>query len=435
MSNNPALHEEIESYFDRLWPLLRSITGDGVRNTHDILSEIIPLESMEIPSGSKVFDWEVPKEWVVRDAYLIDPDGNRILDVWENNLHLINYSAPYRGEITLEELNDHLYSISDLPQAVPYVTSYYAPRWGFCLPHQQRESLPKGQYQVVIDTEYIDGSMTISESVLPGQEETEVLISTYTCHPSMANNELSGPLVSAFLYRKLAELEHRRLSYRFVFLPETIGSLAYLSVRGDHLKKRMIAGYVVTCVGDAGSFTYKRSRQGASVADRAAEHILAGDGGSTNVESSILDFFPDGGSDERQYCSPGFNLPVGSLMRTMYAKYPEYHTSLDNRDFISFPAMCESIEVYLKILLSLDMNKKYLNTLPNGEPQLSKRNLYPTLGMKNANQERSAILWLLNLSDGDNDLLSVSAKSGIEISVIHSVAQTCVKAGLLEPIQ
>jgi len=435
MSSTPALHEEIGAYFDRLWPLLRSITGDGVRKTHDVLSEIIPLERIEIPTGTEVFDWEVPKEWVVRDAYLIDPNGKRILDVWENNLHLVNYSVPYNGELTLSELDEHLYSVPNLREAIPYVSSYYTPRWGFCLSQQQRDSLPDGRYQVVVDTEHVDGSMTLGELVLPGQEQTEVLISTYTCHPSMANNELSGPLVAAFLYRKLAELEHRRLTYRFVFLPETIGSLAYLAIRGDHLKEQMMAGYVVTCVGDDGPFTYKRSRLGTSLGDRAAEHVLDGDGGSVHVESSVLDFFPNAGSDERQYCSPGFNLPVGSLMRTMYAKYPEYHTSLDNREFISFPAMCESVEIYFKILISLEMNRKYQNLYPYGEPQLGKRNLYSNLGIKNVDQERSAILWLLNLSDGVHDLLSISSQSGIEISVIHAAAQRCVEAKLLEAIQ
>jgi len=432
MSSTPALHEEIGSYFDRLWPLLRSITGEGVRKTHDILSEIIPLERMEIPSGSEVFDWEVPKEWVIRDAYLIDPNGKRILDVWENNLHLVNYSVPYQGELTLAELNEHLHTLPELPQAIPYVTSYYAPRWGFCLSQQQRDDLPDGRYKVVVDTDHIDGSMTLGEAVLPGEEEAEVLISTYTCHPSMANNELSGPLVTAFLYRKLAALERRRLTYRFIFLPETIGSLAYLSLRGEHLKERMIAGYVVTCVGDDGPYTYKRSRNGNSLADRVATHVISQ---SDGIEKAFLDFVPDRGSDERQYCSPGFNLPVGSMTRTMYSDYPEYHTSLDNRDFISFKAMTETVDMYYRIMLALDRNVTYRSLNPFGEPQLGRRGLMATLATRGIPEETSAILWVLCFADGDHDLLSIAERSGRSLELLHSAAERCVASGLLERIK
>ena len=290
----------------------------------------------------------IPKEWVVREAYLIDPLGKRILDIQENNLHLLNYSIAFKGTISKAELEKHLYSLPNQPTAIPYVTSYYAARWGFCLSQQQRDILPEGDYQVFIDTEMIEGSLTISEAVLQGESEQEVLISTYTCHPSLTNNELSGPLVAAFLYQKLAALEKRRLTYRFVFLPETIGAIAYLSVRGEHLKKNTIAGYVVTCIGDAGNFTYKRSRSYASLADHAAEHVLK----HLDKPSKIINFSPLG-SDERQYCSPGFNLPIGSLMRSMYGTFAEYHTSLDNREFISFEAMAESVEVYFKVMMTL----------------------------------------------------------------------------------
>ena len=423
--------EMIASYFDRLWPLFRSITGDGVRQTLDILSELVPMEKHEIPSGTNVFDWTVPQEWVVREAFVLAPNGKRILDIARNNLHLLNYSIPFRGDVSREELDQHLHSLPELPQAIPYVTSYYEPRWGFCLSQDQRDSLPEGTYQVVIDTDHIDGSLTYGEAVLPGTESAEVLISSNVCHPSLANNELSGPLVSAFLYRRLESMKERRLTYRFVFIPETNGCIAFLSARGQQLRDNLTAGYSVTCIGDDAPFTYKRSRAGNSLADRAALYILSQEDG---IGSSILDFFPDGGSDERQYCSPGFNLPVGSLMRSMYLKYPEYHTSLDNRDFISFQAMSRSIDVYCRVMQALDVNQTYLNLMPWGEPQLGKRGLYPTLGVIDRSGRTSALRWLLNFADGDHDLLSIAERSGQLIEHLHAAAQTCLQAGLIKRV-
>jgi aminopeptidase-like protein len=422
-----SLADDIAIYFDRLWPILRSITGAGVRQTHDILSELVNLEHYEIPTGTPVFDWVIPKEWVVREAYVIDPSGKRILDIQENNLHLLNYSIPFRGVISKEELEQHLYSLPNQPTAIPYVTSYYAPRWGFCFSQQQRDTLPEGDYQVFIDTEMIDGSLTISEAVLPGETEQEVLISTYICHPSLANNELSGPLVAAFLYQKLSGLKKRRLTYRFVFLPETIGAIAYLSLRSEYLKKNLVAGYVVTCVGDAGNFTYKRSRSYPSLADRAAEHVLK----HLDKASKVIDFSPLG-SDERQYCSPGFNLPMGSLMRSMYGTFPEYHTSLDNRDFISFTSMAESVETYFKVMMALENNVFYKNLFPYGEPQLSKRGLYETLGRNTIPELSSAVFWLLNFADGEHDLLAIAEKSGFSIELLQQAVQACLDTGLIK---
>ena len=273
MTASPAKERALlEDCFDRLWPIMRSITGDGVRETHDILGELIPLERMEIPSGTKTFDWTVPKEWVFRDAYVIDPNGGRILDARHNTLHLVNYSEPFRGTLSRGELDDHLYSLPERPDAIPYVTSYYRPRWGFCLSQAQRNALPDGDYQVVVDTDLIDGSLTLSECVLPGESTDEVLLSTYTCHPSMANNELSGPLVAAALAKRIAAWPKRRLTYRFVFAPETIGAIAYLSKRGEHLKQSLVAGYIITCVGIPAPFTYQRSRRGNSLADKVAHN-------------------------------------------------------------------------------------------------------------------------------------------------------------------
>jgi aminopeptidase-like protein len=427
-----SLSKELEVYFDRLWPILRSITGEGVRQSHDILAEVVALERHEIPSRTQVFDWTVPQEWRVHEAYLIDPNGKRLLDVKDNNLHLLNYSVPFKGILSKADLEPHLYSLPEKPEAIPYVTSYYAPRWGFCLSQRQRDALPEGNYQVVIDTELFDGSLTLSEAVLPGESNDEVLLSTYTCHPSLANNELSGPLVTAFLYRELQKLRERRLTYRFVFLPETIGALTYLHLRGEQLKQHLVAGYVVTCIGDPGNFTYKRSRASSlssnlSLVDRAAEHTLKHSG----KPYEVIEFSPLG-SDERQYGSPGFNLPVGSLMRSMYGTYPEYHTSLDNKAFVSFQAMAESTEMYLGIMKTLESNRTYKNLFPYGEPQLGKRGLYETLGRNTIPELSSAVFWLLNYADGNHDLLWIAEKSGYSIELLAKAAQACLQAGVIE---
>lgn len=425
-----AEQTEIAATFDRLWPILRSLTGAGVRETHDILGELLPLERFEIPSGTPVFDWTVPPEWVVREAYVVTPGGRRILDVRENTLHLVNYAVPFRGQLSLEELEPHLYSLPDQPDAVPYVTSYYTPRWGFCLAHRERERLPEGHYEVVVDTEHLDGSrggsLTLSEAVLPGETDEEVLLSTYTCHPSLANNELSGPLVTAFLYRRLALWERRRYTYRFVFAPETIGALAYLKLRGDLLKRHLVAGYVVTCAGDDAPFTYKRSRRGDTLADRAALHVL-----SRFPDTKVRAFFPQG-SDERQYGSPGFDLPVGSIMRSMYGTYSEYHTSLDNRDFISFAALQGTVDVYERVLRALEHNGRFRNLAPYGEPNLGKRGLYPERGTERPEERVAATLWVLNYSDGLHDLLQIADMSGLGVGILADAARACVAAGLLE---
>lgn len=429
----PVPAAEIATLFDRLWPIHRSITGPGVRETHDILGEILPLERMEIATGTPVFDWTVPPEWHCHAAYIVAPDGNRLADVAENNLHLVGYSIPFHGILDRAELDAHLYSFPDQPDAIPYVTSYYTPRWGFCLPHSQREALPEGYYEVVVDTELIDGSLTLSEAVLEGESEDEVLFSTYTCHPSMANNELSGPIVTAFLYRRLAALPRRRFTYRFAFLAETIGCLAYLSVRGDRLRARLKAGYVVTCVGDDGPYTYKHSRGGDTLADRAARHALTQSVPAD--QTRYLDFDPSDGSDERQYGSPGFDLPVGSLSRTIYAAFPQYHTSLDNRDFVSFDAMSDSIEAYLRICRALEANSTFENLVRYGEPSLGKRGLYPTVGGgQSVEHDVRCLLWLLNRSDGTEDLLAIAARSGLSIEDLRRQADRCVEAGILKQV-
>lgn len=306
------LAQELESLFDRLWPILRSISGPGARQTHEVLGEIAPLKRIEVPSGTRVFDWTIPKEWRVQEAFVLCPDGRRILDVRDNNLHLLNYSAPFRGIVSQQELDRHLFSRPNLPDAVPYVTSYYKERWGFCIADSERRNLPDGDYQVVIDADLVEGSLTLSECILPGESDEEIFFSSFTCHPSMANNELAGPLVQAVLCRELARRASRRYTYRFVWHPETIGSIAYLHLRGDTLKRRMAAGFGFCCVGDGRRLTFKESRCGTTLADKVAEFCLKR---YASKQTFIKPFEPFDG-DERQYCSPGFDLPYGCFMHT-----------------------------------------------------------------------------------------------------------------------
>lgn len=423
---------EIATYFDRLWPICRSLTGSGVRDTLDILGELVPMERHRVASGSKVFDWEVPQEWNIRAAYLVNPNGERIADFAVNNLHVWSYSTPVAGEFTYDELAPHIRTLPQQPSAIPYVTTYYHRTWGFCLDHNTWQKQPReGKYKVMIDSDLSDGFLDYGEAVLPGSSDREVLFSTYVCHPSMANNELSGPLVQAFLYRLIAGMANRRYTYRFVFAPETIGIVAYLDRVGQHLKAHLDAGYVVTCVGDRGDLTYKRSKRDSSLADRVAEHVLRYGGKPHRVIP-----FAVGGSDERQYCSPGFNLPVGSLMRTPYQQYPEYHTSLDDRTFISFSHLIDSIETYYSMVQVLELNGKYRNTVAYGEPQLGKRGLYPQSLNPDDNREAlHNLLHLLAYADGETDLISIAEQRGRSALVFESALQKCLRAGLLETVE
>jgi aminopeptidase-like protein len=416
----------IEVYFDRLWPICRSITGPGFRESLDILSEIMPMERLVFKTGEKVLDWVVPEEWNPKDAYFIDPLGRKHADFKENNLHLLGYSTPFQGKMPLEQLKKHLYTLKNQPDAIPYVTSYYEGRWGFCLTFNELSNLPEGAYTVVIETELRKGELVVGEAVLPGDSRKEVLFSSYLCHPSLANNELSGPLVLSFLYEAVARMHRRQYTYRFVIVPETIGSSAFLSIRGQDLKKNLIAGYILTCIGDGGPFTYKRSRDGRTLADRAAIRFLEENGGG-----EIVLFDPAIGSDERQYCSPGFNLPVGSMMRTMYTRYPEYHTSLDNKSLIDFGKMVEAIQALEGVIRVIESNRTCVNLFPYGEPQLGRRGLFRSLSGKGRDSEEIAMWWLLNLCDGTNDLLDIATRSGHPFSVLARVAEVLENAGLL----
>lgn len=422
--------DRLEAYFDRLWPICRSITGPGFRSSLDILSELIPHQRHQFKTGEKVFDWTVPNEWHAQDAYFVGPDGKRRAEFKTNNLHLLGYSAPFSGTLPLSEFKEHLYSRPDLPDAIPYLTSYYKERWGFCLTHRELSSLPEGDYSVHIDTTLAPGRVEVAEAVLTGETNREILFSSYLCHPSLANNELSGPLALAFLYERIAAMPKRRYTYRFAIVPETIGSLCYLRLRGEHLKKQMDAGFLLTCIGDPGRFTYKRSRRGHTLADRAVEAVLM-DG----RPHEVLRFNPADGSDDRQYCSPGFDLPVGSIMRTMYGRYPEYHTSLDNKNFIRFDALADSVQLCFDVVTALESNATWKNTIEYGEPQLGKRGLYATLGSQVAMEARlTTLLWLLNLADGSRDLLTIASESGQSISALTGLAAELSAAGLLREV-
>lgn len=422
---------KIQLLKDELFPICRSITGNGLRESLKIISKDVPLNILEIPTGTKAFDWEVPKEWNVKDAYVKDKSGNRIIDFKKSNLHLLGYSIPFKRKISKEELLKHIYTLPELPEAIPYLTSYYRERWGFCLEHNRLKELKDDEYEVLIDSTLETGSMSIGEGYIQGKTKKEVLLSTYLCHPSMGNNELSGPIVQLLLHRWL--LEHKnelKYSYRFLYLPETIGSVTYLSLKGEELKKNMVAGYVITCIGDNGKFTYKKSRQGNSLADRAALNILD----NLGEEYNLYDWFPTG-SDERQYCSLGFNLPVGSLMRSMYGKYKEYHTSLDNLKFIPLEKLYESFEVYKKIIMNIEINEKLEGVHKNCEPKLDKRGLYPSLGSQKETAESvRKIMHLWAFADGDNDVIDIAEKLKINAYELKNEKEQLLKNGLIKII-
>jgi aminopeptidase-like protein len=424
-----AINSPLENYFDRLWPICRSISGDGLRRSLKILSEIIPLEIREIPTGTKVFDWEIPKEWNIKDAWIEGPDGKRYAEFSKNNLHVFSYSIPVDKEISFEELKKSIKTLPEMPDAIPYMTSYYQETWGFCLSQNEFDKMPKeGNYRVHIDSTLVDGSLTYGELVIPGETDREILISTYVCHPSMAVNELSGPLVAAFLYKKLMESNSKRyFTYRFLFAPETIGVIAFLAKKGMDLKEKLEAGYVITCVGHEGKFNYKRSKRGNSSADKIAEHIL-----KNSDESYEMRNFSIGGSDERQYCSAGFNFPVGSLMRTPYKEYREYHTSADNKSIVSFQAMEKTVDVYLQMLQALELNKFYSVTQPYCELQLGKRDLYPKQGGNVGLQKQTFnLLHFLSYADGTIDLVDIAEKANSSILDFAPVIEICRSKGLI----
>lgn len=417
---------EMHSWARDLFPVCRSLTGNGVRETLSYLSRIVPSMTVhEVPSGTRAFDWTVPDEWNIRGAFIEDENGNRVVDFARNNLHVMGYSTPVDQWMTLAELQPYLHSLPDQPGAIPYVTSYYVKRWGFCLAHAQRESLADGRYRVVIDSTLEPGSLTYGEVLIPGKEEMEVFLSTYVCHPSMANNELSGPVVTTALARWISANTERRFSYRIVFIPETIGSIVYISRHLDELRRRIIAGYVVSCVGDDRAYSLLRSRDGNTLADRAAKLTLTKHA-PDHVEYSYL----DRGSDERQYCSPGVDLPVASIMRTRYNSYPEYHTSLDDLTLVTPSGLEGAFEAYTKTISLIEKNYTFRTTTPC-EPQLGKRGLYPTLSTRGAGYSVRSMTNVLAYADGTRDLVDLAEKIGITADEAIEISEKLVAAGLL----
>ena len=455
---------ELEAYFDRLWSIWppRSLTGSGARQTHDILEEISQQKftRIEVASGARCFDWTIPAEWKLSDAYIITPDGRKICDARVNHLHVVGYSTPFRGVLSKQELEVHLHSLPENPAAIPYRTTYYVPTWGFCIAHKDREALAEGTYQVLIDAEHFDGSLTLSECVLPGESGREILLWTYTCHPAGAHHDLSANLAWAALIRRVAAWPRRRFTYRFVAGAETIGSLAYLAqeVNGvdtingpiyagvpprnarvrkmelnvrwslvQNLKQKMVAGYVMTCLG-RGAWNYKRSQRGDTLADRAAEYVMDQDDlmwseiNRSNLPPTIHDYYVREGSDELVFNR--FGLPVGSLMRDRYAHFDSYHTDQDNKAGISFDTIADSVDVYERVLRVIEANRTYRCIVP-GVPQLGRRGLYDEADIV-------PMTVLYQLSDGSADLLDLAQRTGLDIHVLADAAKRATAAGVLE---
>jgi aminopeptidase-like protein len=418
---------ELYRLVTELYPICRSITGDGVRDTLRRIERRMPLTIHEVPSGTQVFDWTVPREWNIRDAWIKNLNGDRIVDFHKSNLHVVSYSVPVRRRVSLSELRQHLYTLPDHPDWIPYKTSYYKETWGFCASANQAQALTDAEYDVCIDSTLEDGHLTYGEYYLPGQSADEVLLSCHVCHPSLCNDNLSGVSVAVALARWLSTQPARRLSYRFLFIPGTIGSITWLA-RNQNRLAAIQHGLVLTGLGGPGHLVYKRSRRGAAEIDRAAAHVL------THVEApgQLRDFIPYG-YDERQYCSPGINLAVGCLSRTPYGEYQEYHTSADSLDFVSPAQLAGAYHACQSILSLLDENVTYLNRNPMCEPQLGRRGLYGAMG--GAGEGRAAemaVLWVLNLSDGTNSLLDIAERSGASFESINRAASLLRQSGLLD---
>ena len=419
--------EEMYELCERLFPICRSITGDGVRKTLQMLVEVYgnEINIHEVPTGTKVFDWTVPKEWNIKEAYIENSKGQRVIDFKNNNLHVVGYSLPVDKFVDLQELKSVVYTQPDQPDAIPYVTSYYKECYGFCMSQNQLDKLPEDTYHIVIDSELKEGSLTYGEIIIPGDTEEEVFLSTYICHPSMANNELSGPVVATFLAKWLNLLVKRRYTYRIIFIPETIGAITYLSKNLQYLKEHVIAGFNLSCVGDNRTFSYVESRYGDTLADKAAKNVL-----SFYYPDYKTYSFLKRGSDERQYNAPGVDLPVCAICRSKYGEYPEYHTSKDNLELISPEGLLGAYEVYQQCILSLENNYSYkINVLC--EPQLGKRGLYPTTSQKGTYDAVKVMIDFIAYADGSNDLIDLSNIIGVPVNELLTVIEKLEKVDLL----
>jgi aminopeptidase-like protein len=418
--------EEMYQLIRRLYPICRSITGNGVRETLKILQEHIPLAVQEVPSGTQVFDWTIPKEWNIKDAYIKNSSGEKIVDFQKSNLHVLNYSVPIKKRVSLDELKAHAFTLPDRPDWIPYQTSYYKENWGFCLSQKQLAALPEDEYEVVIDSSLSDGYLTYGELAIKGATEDEILISTHVCHPSLANDNLSGIALAVYLARHLKKFS-TRYSYRFLFTPGTIGSITWLSLN-DASVSRIRHGLILACVGDCGKITYKKSRRGDAEIDRAVMHVLK----EAGEPHEIQDFSPYG-YDERQFCSPGFNLPVGCFMRTPHGRFPEYHTCADNLSFVRPEYVAESLVRCRSIIQLLERNRTFLNLNPKCEPQLGKRGLYGAIGGQSDGKTKElAMLWVLNLSDGRNSLLDIAERSAMPFDAVERAARMLEEHQLLK---
>lgn len=422
------IQNEMFELMAKLYPICRSISGDGVRETLQILKKFINLQINEVPTGTKIFDWTIPKEWNIKDAYVKDPSGKKIVDFKKSNLHVLNYSTPVKKTVSLEELKKHLFTMPNHPDWIPYRTSYYQENWGFCIPYNQYRDLKQGDYEIVIDSTLANGHLTYGEYLVKGKSDDEVLISSYVCHPSMCNDNLSGIVLTTFLAMFIESLDCH-YSYRFLFIPETIGSITWLAKNEENVSK-IKHGLVATCVGDSGCLSYKKTRDGNREIDKIVIHVLK----HIKEDYLITDFFPLG-SDERQFCSPGFNLPVGVLSRTRFARFPEYHTSADNLDFVKKEFLYDSFEKYQSIISILEENKTYVSLNQKCEPNLGKRGLYSMIGAVRNDSDKideTAMLWVLNLSDGKNSLISIAEKAGLSFKIIQKAADVLYKNNLLK---
>lgn len=420
--------EQLQDLVARLFPLRRSLTGDGVRSTLAVLAEDLPVQVTEVPTGTQVLDWTVPREWSVREAHVTGPDGQRVVDWADGPLHLVGHSAPFRGRVGRAELLAHLHSLPDRPSWTPYRTSYYADTWGFCLPHERLAALPDGDYDVLVDTALEQGSLTYGEVVVPGRTDQELLLSAHVCHPAQANDNLSGIAVAAGLARRLLAGPTPRHTVRVLFAPGTLGAIAWLARHRHDVVPRIRAGLVLTGLGDPAPPSYKRSRRGDTRVDRAAEHVLR----SGHPDARLLDFSPYG-YDERQFCSPGFDLPVGRLGRGVHGEYPEYHTSADDLSFVEGTRLAGSLDLLAQVVDVLERDRVLVNQEPYGEPQLGRRGLYRSTGATPLDRKAGemALLWTISLCDGSRSLLEVADRAGLPFAAVADAAARLEDVGLL----